>query len=371
MISNQPNISKILAPKFEAATSERSAIEALVSALKSDNAQGFIDVLAAIAAYTQTQAPADKADLVAEVQAVMAQLQSMTTVGGSFDTNVSAINQHTSDTSQALNDDIAAEIKRTSAGSLYALLSAVINAARDSGHTSVVNASEGVKNEVNSVGNWLNGNVADYHANTLASVIAEIKRTSAGSLYALLSAVINAARDNVKSEVNSVGNWLDGNVAGYHANTLASVIAEIKRTSAGSLYELIASVVQSEASTIKNNVAQAASQTSVNNLQASVNGLTNRSIEGVQSGYVEASTSGTSGEDKCRIDIPVAAVDVNKVMISFDGGASELNADISQSYGAGGNAWICTARMTNSTTLRIAARRGIVIAGRWTITEFN
>ena len=76
----------------------------------------------------------------------MAQLQSMTTVGGSFDTNVSAINQHTSDTSQALNDDIAAEIKRTSAGSLYALLSAVINAARDSGHTSVVNASADIKN---------------------------------------------------------------------------------------------------------------------------------------------------------------------------------------------------------------------------------
>ena len=213
--------------------------------------------------------------------------------------------------------------------------------------------------------------MANYHANTLASVIAEIKRTSAGSLYALLSAVINAARDNVKGDVSSFASWLNVKVQEYHANTLASVVAEIKRTSAGSLYELITSVVQSEANTIKNNVAQAASQTSVNNLQASVNGLTNRSIEGVQSGYVEASTSGTSGEDKCQIDVPVAAVDVNKVMISFDGGASESNADISQSYGAGGNTWICTARMINSTTLRISARRGIVIAGRWTITEFN
>ena len=100
---------------------------------------------------------------------------------------------------------------------------------------------------------------------------------------------------------------------------------------------------------------------------------------GLKSYYTGAYAGGVSvgtGEDLRYVDITVSSVDVLKTVCSFDGGfALGTSTEIPlHKYGGSSSVVVklCTARMINATTLRIATRDSggeARIVGRWQIAE--
>ncbi len=101
--------------------------------------------------------------------------------------------------------------------------------------------------------------------------------------------------------------------------------------------------------------------------------LNKSSIKSLQTGFVNTAASSGTGEDVKFVDITINNVDINKCIIFFDGGCG--GTDKQAFYKSGSTeSYLCTTRLTNNTNLRIATivtYSSNVIAGRWSVIEFN
>ena len=89
-------------------------------------------------------------------------------------------------------------------------------------------------------------------------------------------------------------------------------------------------------------------------------------VKSIQEGFTSGATSTSTGEDIRYVDITISAVVVAKCVVEFIGGAGTSAA---AALTPASN-YICTARLTGTTTLRIATTNTVTtIAGRWRVVE--
>lgn len=104
----------------------------------------------------------------------------------------------------------------------------------------------------------------------------------------------------------------------------------------------------------------------------------------VQTGYVDTTTitTGGTGENASYIDVTISAVsNIAKCSVRFDGGGTTSTPpNIFQTYAKSGAtvSFMCTARLTSTTNLRISSPASTTssnfttqISGRWTVEEFS
>jgi hypothetical protein len=92
-------------------------------------------------------------------------------------------------------------------------------------------------------------------------------------------------------------------------------------------------------------------------------------LKSFQTGYVNATMGGGSGEDAIFTDVTTSAVDVSKTITAFQGSSGSNNYRLYSGYG-GEAAAIISTRMTSTTNLRLASRSaGQTLQGRWQAAE--
>ena len=103
-------------------------------------------------------------------------------------------------------------------------------------------------------------------------------------------------------------------------------------------------------------------------------------VRNIQTGYVTGGASGSgtpASEDTYYWDVTIDPVtNIDKCVIQFDGSASNDPVSVGTYFspGSGGlflAVYIPTAIVLNTTTLRLMARDGEYIAGRWTLIEYK
>ena len=98
-------------------------------------------------------------------------------------------------------------------------------------------------------------------------------------------------------------------------------------------------------------------------------------VKSIQTGYVSVAPVSGTAEDSRYTDITISAVDASKCAVSFEGGLNGGTNTPANSFlraSNANNAWGCTGRVLNSTTLRIASpATGGTIAGRWQVVEYK
>lgn len=168
-----------------AVATESTATQAVVTTASSDT-QGVVN----------TKAAATDANVNAQTQQIDTQLDSMSTVGGTFDSNVTAINTHSTaarDYLKTSTDNRAAEVKSLVTSETTAVES----------HVTAQNTI--TKNAVNNARDSINGNTDNEVAAAKTLVTSEHTTTKN---------VVTSARDNVKTHVS------DELSAGFAAKTL-------------------------------------------------------------------------------------------------------------------------------------------------------
>ena len=104
--------------------------------------------------------------------------------------------------------------------------------------------------------------------------------------------------------------------------------------------------------------------------------ISTRARAKVQTGWADNPTlSAGTGEDAKFVDITITAVsDIARCSVSFVGGATTAlaNSGSAMTKSGGTSSWMVTARMLNSTTLRLScvASGVLSIYGRWTVTDY-
>lgn len=94
-------------------------------------------------------------------------------------------------------------------------------------------------------------------------------------------------------------------------------------------------------------------------------------LNSLQDGYVSSLVTTGAGQDLSYVDITVTSVDTAKTITSFEGGLGLNDARAMQRMGTN-ISYVCTTRMVNSTTLRIASPASEArIVGQWTVAELR
>ena len=101
-------------------------------------------------------------------------------------------------------------------------------------------------------------------------------------------------------------------------------------------------------------------------------------VKPIQTGYVNTVllTGTGSGEEQYYLDITVSAIsDITKCVIQLDGAVNSGGRQYSAYNDGNFLMYIPTAKLVNSTTLRIMSRGNasflnLVFTGRWTIIEY-
>ena len=106
-------------------------------------------------------------------------------------------------------------------------------------------------------------------------------------------------------------------------------------------------------------------------MAGTLDGLFGGGVKLLQKGYVSAVALTGAGEDLRYFDVTVSEVDANKTATSFEGGLGLIDSRAVQRMGTN-SSYLCTTRMINDTTLRIASSASDTrIVGRWTAVESN
>ncbi|NTS77344.1 hypothetical protein HR060_10755 [Catenovulum sp. SM1970] len=171
------------------------------------------------------------------------------------------------------------------------------------------------------------------------------------SIQSQTGSTVNAARDNVKNEV--------------------------KRTSAGSLYALLNSAIANGKTnkqlydylTNVRDTLEGTSNRDLTDVYNLVNGKLSTVVNRVATGFVSTSATGlaNNSEDNKYFDVTIPAVNVGKSLAFFDGFMSNgVSRTVSEHYNT-------TVRLINSTTVRMSCRwsDGATIVGRWKVIEFK
>ncbi len=98
-------------------------------------------------------------------------------------------------------------------------------------------------------------------------------------------------------------------------------------------------------------------------------------IKSIQTGYINvlmAAMSSGSGEDTRYVDVTIAAVTISKSKVTFVGSAGNNGGEGKISNASSGVTMWVTARLINSTTLRLSVATTNLsgILGRWTVEEY-
>lgn len=113
-------------------------------------------------------------------------------------------------------------------------------------------------------------------------------------------------------------------------------------------------------------------------LDQAISSLPASAIKSIQSDFlpITVATVGT-GEDLKYVDVTITSVDTAKCFVSFVGGSASGNAGncyIKSGSGTTSVTYMCSARLTTSTNLRISSPQNDAlapsIAGRWTVIEY-